>query len=131
MDIVDTQGEPQPVPTIVIEDLGDGDKKLTANPELPAPAESPKSDSPIVEDDGAGQEGVPGAIPAKPVYEIPDWYKVGWRQASGIDQPVIEGEEKDKSVLAMFLNEQFYGEWYHNAGIIIFVRVLLGFTIRR
>lgn len=53
---------------------------------------------------------------------IPDWYKVGWRQAAGIDNPPLaEGEEKDKGVLDLFLSEQFYGSWYHNAAIIIFV----------
>jgi len=48
---------------------------------------------------------------------------VGWRQSSGIDDaPLSEGEVKDRHVLSLFLSEQFYGEWYHNAGIIIFVR---------
>jgi hypothetical protein len=64
----------------------------------------------------------PGAFPTKPAPTIPEWYTVGWRQACGIDKPPLsEGEEKDKSVLQMFVGEQFYGEWYHNASIIIFV----------
>ncbi len=55
---------------------------------------------------------------------IPDWYTVGWRSVSGIDQPALaEGEEKDRSVLNLFLTEQFYGDWYHNAAIIVFVRI--------
>ncbi|KAJ7139747.1 C2 domain-containing protein [Mycena epipterygia] len=51
---------------------------------------------------------------------IPDWYRVGWRQASQIDAaPLTEGEELDKGVLHMFLAEQYYGSWYHNAAVIV------------
>ncbi len=67
---------------------------------------------------------MPGALPDVRAPEIPDWYKVGWRATSGIDNPPLEeGEEKDKGVLAMFLSEQYYGDWYHNAAIIFFVRI--------
>lgn len=71
------------------------------------------------EDDDTPQP--PGALgPAATA--IPDWYRVGWRQASRIDAaPLAEGEEQDKGVLDMFLAEQFYGEWYHNAALIVFV----------
>lgn len=65
----------------------------------------------------------PGDLPAGPAPAIPDWYKVGWRQVGGIDaDPIIAGEHKDRSVLDMFLSEQFYGYWYYNAAVIIFVR---------
>ena len=61
-------------------------------------------------------------MPAGPAPEIPDWYKLGWRDVSGIDRPALqEGEEKDKAVLDLFLSEQFYGEWYHNAALVIVV----------
>jgi hypothetical protein len=67
-------------------------------------------------------QAIPGALPEGVAPAIPDWYRVGWRQASGIDDaPLAEGEEKDKGVLDLFLSEQFYGSWYHNAAIIIFV----------
>ncbi|KAK0208431.1 C2 domain-containing protein [Desarmillaria ectypa] len=63
----------------------------------------------------------PGALPAAAAPSIPDWYRVGWRQVSGIDQPPPrEGEEKDKAVLETFFTDQYYGSWYHNAGIIVF-----------
>ena len=70
----------------------------------------------------AVEKVAPGAFPAKAAPTIPEWYKVGWRQTVGIDKPPLpEGEEKDNGVLHMFLAEQYYGEWYHNAAIIIFV----------
>jgi hypothetical protein len=69
---------------------------------------------------------VPGAIPEAPHSVIPDWYRVGWRAVSGIDAPPSEeGEEKEKEILDLFLSEQFYGSWYHNAALIFFVRVPL------
>lgn len=62
----------------------------------------------------------PGSIDAEP-YVIPDWYKVGWRAASGIDSPEPQGEVKDAAILTAFLKEQYYGDWYHNAGLVFFV----------
>ena len=67
----------------------------------------------------------PGELPAGPAPAIPEWYKVGWRQVGGIDaDPLTAGEQKDRTVLDMFLGEQFYGYWYYNAGIIFFVGLL-------
>ena len=64
----------------------------------------------------------PGEFPDAAAPVIPAWYKVGWRAVSGIDSPQLtEGEEKDKGVLDMLISEQFYGDWYHNATVIIFV----------
>ncbi|RDB28789.1 Uncharacterized protein PYUK71.03c [Hypsizygus marmoreus] len=74
---------------------------------------------------------VPGALPDGIAPAIPDWYRVGWRQVSGIDDaPLIEGQEKDKGVLDLFLSEQFYGSWYHNAAIIIFAVIASHFLTR-
>lgn len=61
-------------------------------------------------------------MPDGPAPTIPEWYKAGWRAVGGIDSPKKEGEEHDKSIIDMYLNEQFYGAWYHNAAIIFFVR---------
>lgn len=77
--------------------------------------------------DGVSQgnaKGPPGAMPDGPAPQIPDWYKAGWRAVGGIDDPQTEGAEKDKTVIDMFLNEQMYGAWYHNAGIVFFVRLI-------
>lgn len=64
-----------------------------------------------------------GGLPAGLAPAIPDWYKVGWRQVGGIDaEPLTEGEQKDRGVLEEFLGEQFYGDWYYNAALVIFVR---------
>ncbi|KAJ6604267.1 C2 domain-containing protein [Mycena vulgaris] len=91
------------VPTITVEDI---DAKKTRDP--------------AADDDDDDTPQPPGALgPAASA--IPDWYLVGWRQASGIDAaPLAEGEELDKGVLDMFLSEQFYGSWYHNAALIVF-----------
>ncbi|KAH7915157.1 C2 domain-containing protein [Hygrophoropsis aurantiaca] len=63
----------------------------------------------------------PGSYPSSSINAIPDWYKVGWRAHANVDRPPLEqGEEKDKTILQLFFSEQYYGDWYHNAGIIIF-----------
>ncbi|KAF8559381.1 tricalbin [Imleria badia] len=63
----------------------------------------------------------PGGYPPGLAPVVPDWYKVGWRAAANIDAPPLEdGEEKDKSIVGLFLHEQFYGAWYHNAALIFF-----------
>lgn len=102
------------VPTIVVEDHGDGPKVTAADTEQAAQD---------IQEEEAAAAAVPGAIPAKQAASIPDWYKVGWRQMSGIDKQPLPEEERDKGVLDLFLAEHYYGDWYHNAGIIIFVRI--------
>lgn len=60
-------------------------------------------------------------MPTAAATEIPDWYRVGWRQVSEIDRPPLpEGDEKNRSILEDWIKEQYYGEWYHNAAIIFF-----------
>lgn len=95
------------VPTIKIEDTDVESKKVVASDTSQTVQEV--------------QQDVPGALPHGPAPAIPDWYRVGWRQVSGIDDVPPEGQEKERTVLDAFLSEQFYGSWYHNAAIIIFV----------
>ncbi|KAF9568534.1 tricalbin [Agrocybe pediades] len=111
---------PPVLPTIVIEDHGDGKAVV---------AEDTAQVAEDVQQDEAAK--VPGAMPNKPAPAIPDWYKVGWRQVSGIDKPPLpEGEERDKGILDEFLSEQFYGSWYHNAGVIVFAVLASHFLTR-
>lgn len=105
---VDT-GKTDVLPTITVEDVD----KL---------AEVEEPSTPL-------QEQPPGAMPAGPAPPIPDWYKVGWRAIAGVDDPAVtEGEVKDKTVLDAFLKEQFYGEWYHNAALILVVCSVLPYV---
>ena len=91
------------------------DVDATADAEAKVAAKSPQS---AVSETST----TPGDLPAKKAPVIPDWYKIGWRQVSGIDEPLAEGEEHDRGILFQFINEQYYGEWYHNAAVIIVVR---------
>jgi len=74
------------------------------------------------EESSEEQDCPPGAIPARPADVIPQWYRVGWREMGGIDRAKPEGEAKDVAILDLFISEQFYGDWYHNAAVIVFVR---------
>jgi Ca2+-dependent lipid-binding protein len=60
-------------------------------------------------------------MPDGPAPTIPDWYKVGWRSVGGIDNELPEGEAKELSLLETFVDEQYYGDWYHNAALVFFV----------
>jgi Ca2+-dependent lipid-binding protein len=112
---------PPDIPTIVIEQHEDGSK-----PSIVASGTDQVAEE--VQDDAAK---APGALPTKAAEAIPDWYKVGWRQVGGIDlAPLPEGEERDKAVLDMFLSEQFYGAWYHNAAVIVFAVLASHFITR-
>lgn len=95
------------VPTITVSDADTAPKAL----DKPAPVAAP----PIL----------PGDLPAAAVPVIPDWYKVGWRQVGGIDDPIPLGDVKEKGILDAFLSEQFYGDWYHSAALIVFVRIFI------
>lgn len=94
-------GKSNVVPTITVEDI-----------------DAPKTPNEEEHDDTPQPPGGLGAAASA----IPDWYRVGWRQASQVDAaPLTEGEELDKGVLHMFLSEQYYGSWYHNAAVIVVV----------
>jgi len=94
---IDT-GPSSVLPTITIQDVDKESPEDPSSPQAPSPP-----------------GGIDASSPA-----IPDWYKVGWRAVGGIDNPELEGEQKDHSVLAAFLHEQYYGEWYFNAALIFF-----------
>ncbi|GAA5961362.1 hypothetical protein JCM21900_006679 [Sporobolomyces salmonicolor] len=75
-----------------------------------------------ISDDGV--ENPPGAMPEKEaekgkVREIPSWFAIGW---TGQDRTLFLAPEdaKKRSILEDFVSDAYYGEWYHNAGIITF-----------
>lgn len=104
------------VPTIVVDHFRDDEQPKTIALDTHQVVQSHTVEHDVVP--------VPGAFTANPAPTIPEWYTVGWRQACGIDKPPLaEGEEKDRNILDIFIGEQFYGAWYHNASIIIFVCV--------
>jgi len=103
---IDTSGIGAPVPpTITIQDVDQIAKEDSSIPDTTPPQLLP-----------------PGALPVAPAPTIPDWYRIGWKQVAGItDGPVETNEETiAKSTLDAFLPELYYGQWFHNAGIIVF-----------
>ncbi|KAI0724221.1 tricalbin [Cerioporus squamosus] len=125
--------KPSILPTITVEDVDKAGGRINSQaqqnpPETPTSPAWPASPTSPTSPDGPEP---PGAMPAGLAPEIPDWYKVGWRDVSGIDrQKVAEGEEKDKELLSLFLSEQFYGEWYHNAAMVVVAVLVTHFLTR-
>ncbi|KAF9026598.1 C2 domain-containing protein [Rhodocollybia butyracea] len=108
------RGHSNVIPTISIQDV-DGEKKFQQQNGSAPPVDAPSSTAAVT------TPSPPGGMPSGPSPAIPEWYSVGWRAVSGVDVPPLpEGEEKDHSVLSLFISEQFYGDWYHNAAIIVF-----------
>ncbi|GAA5958373.1 hypothetical protein JCM3765_004810 [Sporobolomyces pararoseus] len=71
-----------------------------------------------------GTENPPGAMPTKEpepqtIREIPSWFQIGW---TGQDRSLfLTPEEKtNRAILQDFLSDAYYGQWYHNAGIMVF-----------
>jgi hypothetical protein len=93
-------------------------------------------------------QGAPGAYPTQKSNGLPEWYKVGWTSFSDLpnpgDEEAVEAHkatlastsqadipsEKNADMLADFLKESYYGEWYHNAGVILFTVVFTWFLAR-
>jgi hypothetical protein len=98
---VDT-GSDGPIPTITIEDVDKGDKE--------GDKEGPKDARPI-----------PGQLPASKAPAIPDWYKVGWRAFTDLDKPPEEDDQRQLRLMNTWISEQYYGQWYYNAAVIVFV----------
>ncbi|TNY17332.1 C2 domain-containing protein [Rhodotorula diobovata] len=54
--------------------------------------------------------------------EIPAWFAIGW---TGQDKTLFLSPEeaRERSILAEFVSDAYYGQWYHNAGIVVFAVV--------
>ena len=101
------------IPTVTIEDV---DAKLEQQKEHIEPPKSDAQNTPSISD---GANGVPGQLPSAPAPAIPDWYKVGWRAVGGQNTP--GNGDPDKHTLAVFIADQYFGDWYHNAAVIVVV----------
>ena len=101
---------------MTVEDADASPTPAKADPVAAARPASPSPSSVVSE-----KSSTPGDLPAGKAPIIPDWYKIGWRAVSGIDDPLPEGVEKDRGILFQHINEQYYGDWYHNAAVIIVV----------
>ncbi|GAA6019595.1 hypothetical protein JCM10207_006938 [Rhodosporidiobolus poonsookiae] len=80
-----------------------------------------KSEGRVNED---GTKNPPGAMPEKEaekgkVREIPSWFAIGW---TGQDKTLFLSptDARERSLLADFVSDAYFGAWYHNAGIIVF-----------
>ena len=67
----------------------------------------------------AGPVAIPGGLPQDISSAIPDWYKIGWRAQSQalLDSGGDLQEARQRSLLAEFLDESYYGAWYHKSVI--------------
>ncbi|KAI0308025.1 tricalbin [Multifurca ochricompacta] len=61
----------------------------------------------------------PGDYPTSKAAHIPDWYKVGWRAFTD-DKTSEDVDQKQLRLMNSWISEQYYGEWYYNAAVIIF-----------
>ncbi|EKM83486.1 hypothetical protein AGABI1DRAFT_88463 [Agaricus bisporus var. burnettii JB137-S8] len=104
-------GRSTAVPTITVNDHDSANSQAAAEKAPDVPHE--------VEDDDEASE-MPGSMVTRPAPAIPDWYRVGWRQNAGLDDNTdVEGEAKLQSLLNLYVSEQYYGDWYHNAAVIV------------
>ncbi|KAJ2964405.1 hypothetical protein NQZ79_g602 [Umbelopsis isabellina] len=129
----DTGGKSESMPT----DVG------TSNASDVAAALDSASKAPV-----SSSQPAPGAYPTQKSSRLPDWYKVGWTSFSELPNPgedskleeykagvaasaqPVDNNEKHQDMLAEFLKESYYGEWYHNAGAIL-VTVLFTWILAR
>ncbi|GAA5844845.1 hypothetical protein JCM11251_007345 [Rhodosporidiobolus azoricus] len=98
--------------------------KLVPSKEQGGVSEIEREEGRVNED---GSKNPPGALPGKEaekpgkpaVREIPAWFAIGW---TGQDKTLFLSPEEahERSVLQDFFSDAYYGQWYHNAGIILF-----------
>lgn len=106
-------------------------------------SDSKSSSSEVNATDKSVKSKTPGSFVDEPVKKkIPDWYNVGWTHYSTLPNPGDEmamaemkkslsdeeikeqyyqsrsssGEYND--FISQFINEKYYGEWYHNCGVV-------------
>ncbi|KAG9044471.1 hypothetical protein FS837_008089 [Tulasnella sp. UAMH 9824] len=128
---IDTGNGHAPAPTITISDhdtepqlLDKSGKQQNGVNAQATTFATPPSDAVdnVNREDTDPTAAAPGSMPSKPAGELPDWYanaKVGWRQVTGIDDPTPTAIQAEKNVIHAWLNDMYYGDWYHNAGVIV------------
>ena len=106
------------IPTVTIEDV---DARLEQQNEKVEPS---KGDAKNGDQNGDsisdGANGIPGQLPSAPAPAIPDWYKIGWKAVGSSTS--LDNGDPDKYTLAAFIGDQYFGDWYHNAAVIVVVR---------
>jgi hypothetical protein len=103
---LDSGAAPPIQPTISIQDVDKTDQETIKSPLSPSELD---------------KQPVPGELRDAIAPTIPDWYRVGWRMVTDIDRPIPEGQEPDHNIVSLFVHDMYYGQWYHNAGVIFFV----------
>ncbi|KAG1446953.1 hypothetical protein G6F56_009414 [Rhizopus delemar] len=102
------------------------------------------------------KDKVPGAFVTEPIRDkLPDWYHVGWTDFSRLPNP---GDEQAMSeltkthsvdqiqelyrgarttngddmndLISQFINEKYYGEWYHNCAVVFVCIFFTWFLIK-
>ncbi|KAH8835823.1 C2 domain-containing protein [Flagelloscypha sp. PMI_526] len=119
---LDTQSS-NVIPTINIQHAGEFDTSSSSENKVQA-TEKLSPVSPASDD----MPPSPGSLRDTPA-PLPDLSKVGWRNVSGIDTS-SEEQQAETAVIDAFLSDQFYGSWYHNAGIIVFAVLSTHFLTR-
>ncbi|BGP49470.1 Tricalbin-2 [Rhodotorula kratochvilovae] len=124
---IGTQGRVVPVTTGLkdVQKANDDEKKKDVKLDGAERAAQIEKDEGRADDDGT--KNPPGAMPAKEAEkgqprEIPSWFAIGW---TGQDKTLFLSPEeaRERSILADFVSDAYYGQWYHNAGIIVFAVV--------
>ncbi|KAL2257856.1 hypothetical protein VTK26DRAFT_9080 [Humicola hyalothermophila] len=104
----------RPKGVAIVTDIDDG---TTADVELPTPSKAGAIEVP------KGEDGKPLTDGQADGEEEQDWGKTGWEPRFGWpDEPAGEGESMldHTTWVESQLSEQFFGDWYHNAAIIVF-----------
>jgi hypothetical protein len=106
------------IPTITIEDV-DVDK------------EGAKPGRQSISGSSNDAPNIPGQLPASKAPVVPDWYKVGWGAFTGLDKPLEDDDQRQLRLMNTWISEQYYGQWYYNAAVIIFVRHSTHISLQR
>jgi Ca2+-dependent lipid-binding protein len=98
----------------------------------------------------------PGAYADVPIKGLPDWYNVGWTDFSNLPNPGDEAAmaefskthtpeqikqlyedrsrpsngDYENDLVAQFLDEKYFGEWFHNCGVV-FVAIFFTWLLTR
>ncbi|KDE05686.1 hypothetical protein MVLG_03920 [Microbotryum lychnidis-dioicae p1A1 Lamole] len=69
----------------------------------------------------------PGAMPqgktGEALPEIPDWFSIGWNDGPDKSLYLAPEDARAQSILSDFISDAYFGQWWVNAGIIIFAVV--------
>ncbi|SCV70224.1 BQ2448_1618 [Microbotryum intermedium] len=107
----------------VVTDLGTKPVEPTTNLEEIEALASDKKGTLSTKDVAVPPGAMPEGKPGDAIREIPSWFSTGWNDGPDKSLYLAPEDARAQSILSDFFSDVYFGQWWVNAGIIVFAVV--------